>query len=232
MEAIILAGGLGTRLQGVIGSWPKCMADINGRPFLAYLFEYLAQQQCTRVILSLGYRHEVITEWLQTHTLPFIVDYVIEPEPMGTGGGILMAMKLATEEIVTVLNGDTFFNIGLNELTAFHKSNNAITSLALKEMHDFERYGVVITDKNGRITSFEEKQFRKTGMINGGIYTISRTDFLCKGLPDKCSFEHDYLQQYAGEGAIYGMACMGYFIDIGIPEDYDQAKVDFKTLFS
>ena len=92
MEAIILAGGLGTRLQGVIGAFPKCMAPVNNRPFLDYLFDYLEQQKCTRVILSLGYKHKVITEWLEERDLFFEVDCVIEDEPLGTGGGILAAM--------------------------------------------------------------------------------------------------------------------------------------------
>src|SRR5437879_39499 len=109
MEAIILAGGLGTRLQGVIGAYPKCMAPVNGRPFLSFLFDYINQQKVTRVILSLGYKHRVITDWLETQDLHFELDYITEKEPLGTGGGILAAMEEAVTDDVIVLNGDTMF---------------------------------------------------------------------------------------------------------------------------
>src|ERR1035438_8230205 len=113
MECIILAGGLGTRLQGVIGAYPKCMAPVNGRPFLSYLFEYLEQHKCTRVILSLGYKHKVITDWLEEQDVLFEMDCVIEQEPLGTGGGILAAMEIAETDDVAVVNGDTMFTVDL-----------------------------------------------------------------------------------------------------------------------
>src|ERR1700732_4854978 len=129
MEAIILAGGLGTRLQGVIGAYPKSMAPVNGRPFLAYLFEYLEEQKCTRVILSLGYKHKAVTEWVEEQDVLFEIDCVIEQEPLGTGGGILAAMEVAETDEVVVVNGDTMFKVDLAEQLAFHKSRNAATTL-------------------------------------------------------------------------------------------------------
>jgi D-glycero-alpha-D-manno-heptose 1-phosphate guanylyltransferase len=231
MECIILAGGQGTRLQGVIGAYPKCMAPVNEQPFLHYLFEYLKQQQCTRIILSLGYKHEVITEWLQTQSLPFEIDYVIETVPLGTGGGIGLALTHAQSENIAMLNGDTMFQVDLHGLYDFHLQQNAATTLALKEMHHFERYGVVNVDDTNTIFSFEEKQFRESGLINGGIYIINKPFFISKQLPEKFSFEKDYLEHYAGEGRFFGQASEGYFIDIGIPADYEQAQHDFKSLF-
>src|SRR4051794_21372708 len=107
MEAIILAGGLGTRLQGVIGAYPKCMAQVDGKPFLAHLFEYINREKCTRVVLSLGYKHNIVVDWLETQDLYFELDYVIENEPLGTGGGIQAAIEEAATDNVVVLNGDT-----------------------------------------------------------------------------------------------------------------------------
>ncbi len=232
MEVIILAGGLGTRLKDVIGAYPKCMAPVNGKPFLSYLFDYVDAQGATRVILSLGYKHRVVTDWLETFDyLPFELDYVIESEPLGTGGGILGAMEVAETDDVAVLNGDTMFKVNLREQLKFHKEKNAATTLALKKMYKFDRYGVVNTDAAGVVTSFEEKQYKEEGMINGGAYFINREMFLAKNLPEKFSFEKDYLERFVKEKKIYGFTSEDYFIDIGIPVDYDAAQIDFKTQF-
>ena len=232
MECIVLAGGLGTRLRGAIGeNTPKCMALVNGQPFLHYIFEYLATQQCERVILSLGHKHEVILNWLKTEQRPFVVDYVLEHEPLGTGGGIQLALLQAKAEYVAVLNGDTMFRVSLKEQLALHIARQAETTLALKDMHNFNRYGVVNIDKNNCITSFEEKQQRENGLINGGVYIINRTAFFTRELPEKFSFEKDYLEAFVTGGKFYAYADNSYFIDIGIPEDYEQAQHDFKTLF-
>jgi len=231
MEAIILAGGLGTRLQGVIGAFPKCMAPVNGRPFLGYVFDYLNRQRCTRVILSLGYKHKVVTDWLETQDLYFELDYVIESEPLGTGGGIQAAIEEAATDDVAVVNGDTMFLVDLQKQLKEHRANKASVTLALKEMHDFDRYGIVNTDGGPVISAFEEKQYRKAGLINGGVYVINRDGFLAKKMPEQFSFEKDYLERFVHEKKFFGYKDDGYFIDIGIPEDYARAQDDFKSLF-
>lgn len=231
MECIVLAGGLGTRLQGVIGAYPKCMAPVNGKPFLAYLFDYLEQQKCTRAILSLGYKHRIVTDWLEDQFLGFEVDCVIEDEPLGTGGGILACMDVAETDDVAVVNGDTLFKVDLAKQLAFHKRNDSLTTLALKKMHQFDRYGTVNIGDNGLITSFEDKRYREDGLINGGAYFINREGFLAKKLPEKFSFEKDYLEKFIPEKKFYGFESDAYFIDIGIPEDYTKAGEDFKTMF-
>lgn len=231
MECIVLAGGLGTRLRNAIGDFPKCMAPVNGKPFLHYIFTYLQQQKCSRVILSLGYKHEVILDWLSEQSWPFEISHVIEQEPLGTGGGIQLAMREAREENVAVLNGDTMFQVDMEDMMAFHSHMKADTSLALKEMKDFDRYGVVKLDNRYVITQFEEKQQRESGLINGGVYIINRKAFLDKGLPEKFSFEKDYLEALVSEGKFYGYKNDGYFIDIGVPQDYEQAQEDFKRIF-
>ncbi len=230
MECIVLAGGLGTRLRGSIGDYPKCMAPVNGQPFLYYILNYLQEQGCTRLILSLGYKHEVISDWLKTQHRPLAIDYVIEPEPLGTGGGILLAMTAAREEDILILNGDTFFAIDLAALYHYHKQQKAAATLALKPMQNFERYGVVQCDAAQCITSFEEKKYREQGNINGGIYVVNKAYLLSKGLPEKCSFEKDFFEAYVAEKQFYGYTSTAYFIDIGIPADYEKAQEDFKTL--
>lgn len=227
METIILAGGLGTRLQSTIGDFPKCMASVAQKPFLHYIFEYLENQGCSRIILSLGYKHEVITRWVNAKEKSFKIDYVIEEYPLGTGGGIRLALEKSKEENLIVLNGDTFFNIDLKGLLSFHVQKNAETTLALKQMEDFERYGSVHTDVENRILSFEEKKHKRKGLINGGIYVIRKADFLSRSLPEKFSFEKDYLENFVTEKRFFGKTFSGYFIDIGIPEDFQKAQKDF-----
>jgi D-glycero-alpha-D-manno-heptose 1-phosphate guanylyltransferase len=231
MECVVLAGGLGTRLQGVIGQYPKCMAPVNGKPFLHYIFQYLEEQNCSRVILSLGFKHEVITEWLQTQNWPFVIDYVIEHEPLGTGGGISLALSKATEENVVVLNGDTMFRADLQKQLALHVASNAYATLALKKMYEFERYGVVVSNNDNVITSFEEKKYMAEGNINGGVYIINKPALEAKNLHAKYSFEKDYLEAFVHEHKFMAWKSDEYFIDIGIPEDYKKAGEDFKQLF-
>jgi D-glycero-alpha-D-manno-heptose 1-phosphate guanylyltransferase len=231
MECIILAGGLGTRLQSVIGEHPKCMAPVNSKPFLHYVFDYLEQHGCTRAILSLGFKHEEVLDWVQTQSRSFSIDHVIEHEPLGTGGGISLALTKAAEEDVLALNGDTLFLADLNALMQFHKSKQSQTTLALKHMTDFERYGVVQTDADGCITSFEEKKYYDAGLINGGVFVINKKALAEKKQPVKYSFEKDYLEAFVSERKFFGFSSDAYFIDIGIPADYEKAQRDFTTLF-
>lgn len=231
MECIVLAGGLGTRLRSVVNELPKCMAPVNDKPFLHYLFEYLKQQGATRIILSLGYKHEYVLDWISKQDLSFDIDHVIENEPLGTGGGIQLAISKANEKNIIVLNGDTIFTLSLNKLLSFHVEAKATTTLALKEMYNFHRYGVVNVDEQNTIISFEEKQYREKGLINGGVYVMDKKAFANKDLPEKFSFEKDYLEQYISDKSFYGYISDGYFLDIGIPEDYHKAAEDFKSLF-
>ncbi len=224
MECIVLAGGLGTRLRGVIGEQPKCMAPVIGQPFLAFLFRYLEQQGCTKSILSLGYKHEVVLDWLSTQTPAFEVMWVIEEEPLGTGGGIRLAMEKSTADKVFVLNGDTFFDVNLAQMQVI----DAATVITLKHLHNFDRYGSVTVDENDVILSFEEKKPMPEGFINGGIYCIDRKQFLNVHFPEKFSFEKDYLETFVAHGLFKAYRSEGYFIDIGVPADYEKAQHDFK----
>lgn len=233
MECIVLAGGLGTRLRSVTKDLlPKCMATVNEKPFLHYLFQYITAQNAERVILSLGHRSESILEWINEQDFPFEINYVVEKEPLGTGGGMQLALKKSKKEHVAILNGDTLFNCDLHELYQFHLEKNAAVTIALKQIQDYDRYGSVVMDDNNCIKQFEEKQYKKSGFINAGIYFINKNTFLEKALPEKFSFEKEYLEAFVSEGNFYGKDFDHYFIDIGIPEDYEKAQQDFITLFA
>ncbi|MFT3911922.1 MAG: nucleotidyltransferase family protein [Ferruginibacter sp.] len=228
-EAIILAGGLGTRLRSAVPDLPKCMAPVAGKPFLHYVIDYLQQQGITSFILSLGYLHEVIEDYVNNNYPALDVKYSIEEEPLGTGGAIKLACGKASEENVIVLNGDTMYKIDVNKLLSFHQQQHASCTLVLKPMQDFERYGVVEIDEENHIQSFKEKQYYEHGLINGGVYAINVVKFLSIDLPTKFSFEKDYLEKYYTSEKMSGMIQDEYFIDIGIPEDFAKANVEFRV---
>lgn len=233
MEVIILAGGLGTRLRSVVSEVPKCMASVAGKPFLWYLLKYLTRYNVSKVILSVGYLREIIFKWIDKikDEFPFSFDYAIEEMPLGTGGGIKLALSKATTNDVVVLNGDTFFDANLGELMNSHRLFPSAVTLALKPMQDFERYGRVIMDNvDKRIIEFKEKEYCKEGLINGGVYIINKLEPIFDGLPEKFSFETAVLEPNCKLGKLFGVVQNGYFIDIGIPADYKRAHADFLRL--
>ena len=218
MEAIILAGGLGTRLRSVVSEVPKCMAPVGGKPFLQYTLEWLSRFDIDHVVLSVGYLREVIFEFIESRNWPFDISYAIEKEPLGTGGGIVLALSKCRGNQVYVLNGDTFFNVDLNDLPFV-----APVTLALKPMRDFDRYGAVDWDGD-LVTGFHEKQPCAEGLINGGVYAIDRSQMDLVLYPKKFSFETDLLVPLSSLFLVAGRVQDGYFIDIGIPEDYERAQ--------
>ena len=232
MEVIILAGGLGTRLRSVVSEVPKCMAPVAGKPFLWYLLKYLTRfEQVDRVILSVGYLREVIFKWIDEvkDEFPFEFDYAVEEEPLGTGGGIKLALSKVRGVDAVVLNGDTFFDVDLKALMGQHRLLPSAITLALKPMKEFDRYGRVVIDTiDNRIEEFKEKEYCEEGMINGGVYAVSRINLPLVELPKKFSFEKDVLEPMTVQHKVYGLIQNGYFIDIGIPEDYQKAQSEFK----
>lgn len=227
-EAIILAGGLGTRLREAVPDLPKCMAPVAGKPFLSYVIDHLRLQGVERFIFSLGYKSEVIEDYLQTEYPTLEYTSVIEEEPLGTGGAIHFAIQKANTNNIVIANGDTLFKIKLEEVVSVHEAKDSECTLALKPMQHFDRYGVVETDDNNRIVSFKEKQFYENGLINGGVYVLDKEKFLNRTFSSKFSFEKDYLEKFCEEGKFFGSVQDGYFIDIGIPSDYQQAQIDLK----
>jgi len=185
-------------------------------------------QGIERFVFSLGYKSHIIEEFLQKEFPTLDYTSVVEQEPLGTGGAIQLAIQKAVSKNVVVANGDTLFKINLHDLFKTHHNNDAECTLALKPMQNFDRYGVVEIDDNNKIISFKEKQFYVDGLINGGIYILNREKFFLRLLPEKFSFEKEYLETFCTEGKFYASIQNGYFIDIGIPEDYQKAQLELK----
>ncbi len=223
-EAIILAGGLGTRLRSVVADVPKCMAPVSGKPFLAYLINALLNQGIEKFIFSLGYKSEIILQYLANEFPNINVQFVIENEPLGTGGAIRLACEKVAGDDVLIFNGDTFFDINLKIFSTFHHIQNAACSIALKTMHQFDRYGSVELSKEHIVTAFNEKKFLQSGIINAGIYALKVKPFLKFEFPSVFSFEKMYLEKNTVTHKIYGKQFADFFIDIGIPEDYEKAQ--------
>jgi D-glycero-alpha-D-manno-heptose 1-phosphate guanylyltransferase len=227
-EAIILAGGLGTRLREALPDLPKCMAPVNGRPFLFYVINYLRSQGIEKFIFSLGFRHEVVEAYLNAEFSTLNFQCLIEKEPLGTGGAILASCYKSSEQTVLVVNGDTIFKVDVIKAFIAHNKHRSDCTLILKLMENFDRYGVVELNDDDSIKSFKEKQFYKIGLINGGVYILNTEQFLAEELPSKFSFEKDYLEKYFETRKIYGTVQDEYFIDIGIPEDYFRVQQELK----
>ena len=223
-EAIVLAGGAGTRLRAVIGeAIPKAMAETTGKPFLALVLDRLAQQGVTRAVLSVGYRREVIEGHFGARYGALELAYANEDEPLGTGGAIRRSFELIHNTEAFVVNGDTLYLAPLKALAAFGRENRADVALALKPMADASRFGTVQLDPTGRVTTFAEKSPIRDTLINGGVYWMPRNDFA--QLPKAFSFERDYFAPNASTGRLYGLVSDAYFIDIGTPEDYARAAL-------
>jgi len=254
MQAILLCGGMGTRLRSVVSDRPKPMADICGKPFLQYLLEMLRDKGITEVIFALGYMGEMIEEYFQDGSaFGLKIAYSYEEEPLGTGGAIRNALPKILEEEVLVLNADTYFPMDYQGLLRFHQENDGDFSLATRAVPDISRYGAVRRDAAGRILAWNEKlgdggqqlgegskqpiegnaqqavsSSHKTlaGEINGGIYVMKKS--LIAEIPEgKQSLEQDYIPKWLSEGKrIFGLPFHGYFMDIGIPKDYQQFITD------
>ncbi len=228
LSAIILAGGLGTRLRSVVADLPKCMATVAGRPFLDIVIELLLKQGIDKIIFSVGYKSEIIIDHVNNQYPQLHKQFSIEEEPLGTGGAVKLACNHASDENVLILNGDTLFSIDIEKLTGFHNTTGADCTLSLKPMQDFNRYGVVELNDDLSIASFKEKQQYESGLINGGVYALNVAGFLKEDLPQKFSFEKDYLEQYFEKRKMYGDIQDVYFIDIGIPEDFERAQEELR----
>ncbi len=224
LEAIVLSGGLGTRLRSVVSDLPKPMAPIGDKPFLEYILKYLQNSGVKIVILSVGYKWETIKDYFGDRFENIELIYSVEDEPLGTGGAIKKAMTQAKNNQVYIINGDTFFNVDLQSLEL---QNDSKLILSLKQMNEFDRYGCVESDDNNFVTAFTEKGYKKSGNINGGIYLASIDIFDNYDLNEKFSFEEfmqDNFQKLKASVKVFD----NYFIDIGIPEDYEKAQSEIK----
>jgi len=230
-EAIILAGGLGTRLRKVLEDIPKPMAPIQGVPFLKYLFWYLKTfPSIEKLILSVSYKKEIVMDYFGSSYEGFEVEYAVEETPLGTGGAIKNAFKLVKGNTALVLNGDTLFKVDLAEFVRLAFGVPFHIAIALKPIAQAGRYGSIELTPEGRIKSFKEKEEQQKALINGGMYLVKKEVFDLVKTPDKFSFEKDFLEKYLDKLRVYGFVFDSYFIDIGIPEDYERAKKELPKI--
>jgi len=224
--AIILAGGLGTRLKKVVQDLPKPMAPIRDRPFLEYQMDYWIDQGISKFIVSVGYISEIITSHFGNRYRSAQINYVHENTPLGTGGALLLASHDLTEPFL-VLNGDTFFAVDLNNLYLFHNEHNAEWTLSLFRSKEIDRYMGVELSINGEILELISQENQIDILVNGGVYlidpsAISRLNFN-PGI--KSSLEDQLLPSFLSLGGkLFGVEYYGKFIDIGVPEDYFRAQ--------
>jgi D-glycero-alpha-D-manno-heptose 1-phosphate guanylyltransferase len=229
MEAIILAGGMGTRLASRLNGVPKPMAPVAGRPFLETLLTQIHRAGVTRALLSVGYLHSVIESHFGNSFLGLRLDYIVEDVPLGTGGAIRRALPLASEMSALVLNGDTFLQADYDAMMRFHLTKAAGLTIAVTHQADVARYGGV-TVKDGRIVSFQEKGQRTPGFINAGAYVLDANLQWPQTLAEKFSFETDFLVPEIKRLAPAAYEVNGFFLDIGVPEDLDRAQTELAGL--
>lgn len=224
MEAIILAGGLGTRLRSKVKHIPKSLAPIQSRPFLEYLLDHLIAYGINRIVFSVGYKADHISDYFKHSYKGCEIVYATEEKPLGTGGAIKNAMKLVTNDEVLVANGDSLFLTDLTKLFNTHRAANADVTFALKLMKNIKRYGTLKMNEDNRITHFYEKKPTKEGLINTGTYIFNTTAFLKQNLPEVFSIEKDFFEQKLEKLTFIGHPSSGYFLDIGIPVDFKKAQ--------
>lgn len=227
-SAVILAGGLGTRLRSTVPDLPKPMAPINGRPFLEHQLDYWIKQGISHFVLSVGYRHEAIVDHFGNSYNGAKLNYIVEKTPLGTGGGLLLATEeLGKNEPFLLLNGDTYFAVDLKTLIEFSSANDADWCFSLFRTHEEGRYMGMDISPQGQIISLKSGTGRPGRLANGGVYWVNpravRSEKFSSG--DKASLEDDIFPAAMALGQrLMGIEFSGTFIDIGVPDDYHRAS--------
>lgn len=237
-SAVILAGGLGTRLRSAVPDLPKPMAPIDGRPFLEYQMDYWLAQGIEHFVLAVGYRHETITAHFGERYRDARVDYVVERTPLGTGGGMLLAFEhLAPDQPFLLLNGDTYFAVDLAALDRFARSNDSDWCFSLFRTSETSRYLGMDVSEQGRIQALKSSENGPESVANGGVYWIHPRALRALQAADErlsggavLSLENDLFQRALDSGQrMFGIEFAGSFIDIGIPDDYRRSASVLKA---
>lgn len=227
LEAIVLAGGFGTRLKEVVPDLPKPMAPIHGKPFLAYLLDNLAEKGFRRVILSVGYMAEKIIDYFGSQYRELDLVYSVEKQALGTGGAVRLALEQCTQDHVYIMNGDTYLDFNIEEAELIWKKNENPIICAVY-VDDAKRYGR-IEYKNNLVKSFVEKGFEGSGVINAGCYIFHKSQLKNFLLSKPFSLEYDYLVKAVKKESFNICLSTGCFIDMGSPEDYQKLSIFFKV---
>ncbi len=224
LDAMILAGGLGTRLQNVVSDRQKAVAEVTGKPFVFYLLEKLQRSGLQKVILCLGYQAESVQQSLTGFRQKLDMDFSLEQSPLGTGGAVRLALNRTRARQVLILNGDSFLDADLIAFRQWKQQNDIQAAILLARVDNVARYGQVKITDAGKILTFAEKGGSGSGLINAGIYLIDRE--LLTELPEKqfVSLEKDFFPELVRTGLLFGQVSSGAFIDIGTPESYLQAQ--------
>jgi len=225
MKAIILCGGLGTRLGELTQHTPKPLINVAGRPFLAYVMDKLSTADIDGFVLATGYHAVKVSDIIKSTWQDRSVQYSIEDRPLGTGGAVRLAMENFNLDSALVANGDTLFDCDLHSMMNGFEGSPWATRLALRQMENCKRYGRVQLSKDTRVIGFGEKGHAGSGLINAGLF-LQRRSALDSFGNQPFSFETDYLAKLDPVWPIQGVVEEGYFVDMGIPEDLEQARKD------
>lgn len=222
MQAIILVGGLGTRLKKVVSDVPKPMADVNGRPFLSFIIEKLVRNRINNIILAIGYKGDIIKDYFKNgNRFNCNIEYSVENTQLGTGGAVINARNLITDNDILVMNGDTYFNLNLKDFIDSYHKNNTVFEMALRKIDNANRYGAVEFDGQLNINKFVEKGvMSESSFINGGMYILNKNILDKYDTNVEISMEKCIIPDVLDKYGIKGYLSEDYFIDIGIPEDY------------
>jgi D-glycero-alpha-D-manno-heptose 1-phosphate guanylyltransferase len=225
VKAVLLVGGLGTRLRSVVPSAPKVLASLGKRSFLQLLVSQLRSQGIRRLVMCTGYLAEQIeNKFGNGQSWEVTIEYSREEQPLGTAGAVKLAARyLQDDSEFLVMNGDSFLEIDFRNFMEFHRSHDAMATIAVFRVENTNRYGTVNVDVNGRILGFAEKTGREVpGLVNGGVYVFNRAVLQC--IPEQpASLEKDIFPQLLDQG-VYAQEQHGMFIDIGTPADYARAQ--------
>ena len=226
VDTVILAGGLGTRLKPILKNRPKCLALINGKPFIDILIDNLIEQGLKRFIICVGYLQEQVIQHLTCRNDCEIV-FSKEYKPLGTGGALKKAQYLIKSDLYMVLNGDSFIEINISEYIQWFRLSKNNISLVVTKINNSERYGIVNIDENGLITSFKEKNNQSiTNIINAGVYLFKKDIYNFSSYDDEFSLEFEFFPSLIEQG-ISTYHCQGKFIDIGTEKSYKKSKSFF-----
>jgi len=224
LTVLVLAGGLGTRLRGVVPDLPKVLAPVAGRPFLDHLLSELARRGARDVVLATGYRSDLVRRFAADGARwGLAVRYSEEHEPLGTGGAVVAARSLLPSDPFVVLNGDTFVEVEWEAFAAAHRAAGAVITVAVVPVADSARFGRVLLADGDRVAGFTEKGEAGPGLVNAGAYLIARDAPAAWGTEAPLSLERDVLPRYVGRG-LQGFRCAGRFLDIGTPVSLEEAQ--------
>lgn len=228
MKAVILCGGLGTRLGSLTKDTPKPLLEVAGKPFIAHVLERLHSNGVTHACLAVSFQWQKLCVALGDHWNGLPLSYSVEDKPLGTGGAIRQALTSMGWPEALIANGDTLVEINLEQMQSLAHHVHADVVLALKHVSDTARYGRVNLLATGKVTSFSEKGLAGPGLINAGLFWI-RAEFLTPITHAVFSFEQDAMMANLSGHSIYGLQTDGYFIDMGIPADLERARKDLAT---